>query len=69
MTSSSELKKTLDLTDVSQIGVVVKDMDQAVGFDASRIQLAAVLNDTAEQGQEPAVDALVEQQLTPTKAG
>jgi len=51
------------------VDFIAQDMDQAVGFDASRTQLAAVLNDTAEQGQAQAVDALLEQQLTTTKAG
>jgi hypothetical protein len=51
------------------VDFIAQDMNQSVSFDASRTQLAEVLNDTAEEDQAQAVDALVEQQMNPTRAG
>lgn len=51
------------------VDFIAQDMNQAVSFDASRTQLALVLNDTAEEDQPQAVDALVDQQLNVTQAG
>ncbi|MGB5329173.1 MAG: hypothetical protein WBO58_13205, partial [Gammaproteobacteria bacterium] len=51
------------------VDFIAQDMNQAVSFDASRTQLALVLNDTGEEDQPQAVDALVDQQLNMTQAG
>jgi flagellum-specific ATP synthase len=51
------------------VDFIAQDMNQAVSFDASRTQLALVLNDTAEEDQPQAVNALVDQQLNTTQAG
>jgi flagellum-specific ATP synthase len=51
------------------VDFIAQDMNQAVSFEASRTQLALVLNDTAEEDQPQAVNALVDQQLNTTQAG
>jgi hypothetical protein len=51
------------------VDFIAQDMNQAVSFDASRTQLALVLNDSGDEDQPQAVDALVDQQLNATQAG
>jgi flagellum-specific ATP synthase len=51
------------------VDFIAQDMNQSVGFDASRTQLAAVLDSTADEDQPQVVDALVDQQLNATQAG
>jgi len=51
------------------VDFIAQDMNQAVSFDASRTQLALVLNDGGDEDQPQAVDALVDQQLNATQAG
>ena len=51
------------------VDFIAQDMNQAVSFDASRTQLALVLDDTGDEDQAPAVDALLDQQLNTPQAG
>jgi len=51
------------------VDFIAQDMNQSVGFDASRTQLAAVLDSTGDEDQPQVVDALVDQQLNATQAG
>jgi flagellum-specific ATP synthase len=51
------------------VDFIAQDMNQSVGFEASRTQLAALLENTGDEDQPQAVDALVDQQLNATQAG
>jgi len=51
------------------VDFIAQDMNQSVDFDASRTQLAAVLENTGDEDQAQVVDALVEQQFNATQAG
>ena len=51
------------------VDFIAQDMNQSVDFEASRTQLAAVLENTADEDQAQVVDALVDQQFNATQAG
>ena len=51
------------------VDFIAQDMNQSVGFDASRTQLAAVLENTGDEDQPQVVNALVDQQSNVTQAG